>query len=427
MGSADITTRLPVASLGRAVISGHRLLDPELVAPPRAAIGRFRQISHLRGRLGCPPAAFLYMLQADRTDAVMRRGIKIALLVAGVPFAAGAAAVIVFAIQEALAPDEYYSSSLGLSPHECEEASRNLGATPSEARDTCRRRVPKKRAAQGVQPSSTGRWALGASTMRLRADGDSRTIIYEAPSAELISAGVQAGTVFFAGKQSGKSYEGTAHRFGRGCPPKPYPVAGELSDDGLTITLRGRTPQLDANCRTVGALDRSIKLLAEGADKIAAPVPSMPADQELFTSTVETARAAYQAASTEPGRAATRPARAQRLCALLDRHDVRAWVGAFSTFTTSSDGRGILSIAIGNDIRVTTWPSAESDGRHNTLIAPGSPLYRKALTFRAGQRVSFSGTFVSSEADCIAEGNGTLRGSMLEPTFIFRFADVEPQ
>ena len=191
----------------------------------------------------------------------MRRGLKIALLVAGVAFVAFAAAAIVFAIQGALAPDdESYASSLGLSLSECEQAARRSGATLNDARETCWRRVPRKPVAQF--------WSLGSSTVRLRADGGSRiTITYEAPSAELIGAGVQQGTVFFVGEQKGRNYEGTAHRFGQGCPPTPYPVVGELSPDDLTITLRGKTPRLDSSCKTVGSVDRSITLQSQDAKK----------------------------------------------------------------------------------------------------------------------------------------------------------------
>jgi hypothetical protein len=356
-------------------------------------------------------------LRLIETDTVMWRGFKRVLLIVAVACVAFAAAAIVFVIQDTRAPDETYASSLGLTLIECEQASQSSGATPSEAREICRRRVSKKRDAQF--------WSLGASVMRVRENGATRTIIYEAPSAELSGIGVQNGTVFFTGEQKGRSFEGTAHRFGQGCPPTPYPVVGELSDDGATITLRGKTPQLDANCKTVGSLDRSIKLESADAKKIAATVPSVPPDQELFISTVEAAGAVYNAASGDSEKEATRPLRAQRLCALLDRRDAQEWVGTLSTLSTHKDGGRILGIAIGKGIRVTTWTRAASDLSRNTLIAPKSPLYRKTLTFRVGQRVSFSGSFLPSDVDCILEGSATTQGSMMQPEFIFRFADVE--
>jgi hypothetical protein len=219
----------------------------------------------------------------------MRRGLKIALLIAGVPFVALATAVIVFAIQEALAPDEFYASSLGLSLSECEQASTKLGATLADTREMCRRRVPKKPVAQF--------WSLGSSTMRVLANGTSRTITYEAPSAELIDMGVQEGAVFFAGEQKGMGYEGKAHRFSRECPPTPYPVVGELSNDGSTITLHGKMPQLDSKCKMVGSVDRSITLQSEDPKETVSSEPSMKPDQELFVSMAETARAVYRAAS----------------------------------------------------------------------------------------------------------------------------------
>ena len=347
----------------------------------------------------------------------MWRGLKRVLLVVGVAGVAFAAAVIVFAIQDKRAPEETYASSLGLSLDECEQASQNAGATASDAREICRRRVSKKRDAQF--------WSLGGSIMRMQENGANRRIVYEAPSAELSGIGVQNGTVFFTGEQKGRGYEGTAHRFGKGCPPAPYPVVGELSDDGATLTLRGTTPQLDANCKTVSFLDRSIKLESADAKRIAATLPSVPPDQELFISTVEAAGAAYNAASNDSAREATRPVRAQRLCALLDRRDAQGWVGTVSALSTHKDGRRILGVAIGNGIRVTSWTNAASNPSQNTLIAPSSPLYRKTLTFRVGQRVSFSGSFLPSEIDCILEGSATTQASMTQPEFIFRFVNVE--
>jgi hypothetical protein len=73
----------------------------------------------------------------------MSRGLKITLLVIGVPMAAFAAIVIIFAISEALAPDQYFATKSGLSLGECERTARTLGASASDAREICWRRIPK--------------------------------------------------------------------------------------------------------------------------------------------------------------------------------------------------------------------------------------------------------------------------------------------
>jgi len=53
-------------------------------------------------------------------------------------------AFAIYVVMEALSPDEYYASSVGLSIRECVSASITLGKSESEANAFCSRRVPKK-------------------------------------------------------------------------------------------------------------------------------------------------------------------------------------------------------------------------------------------------------------------------------------------
>jgi len=93
---------------------------------------------------------------------------------------------------------------------------------------------------------------------------------------------------------------------------------------------------------------------------------------------------------------------------------------------TNSQGKGIISVQLeGTEIRVETLNNAISDLTFNTLIEHGSPLYKTISELNLGDKVMFSGTFLSGEDDYIAEGSLTEFGAMTSPDFIFRFSDIE--
>ena len=94
--------------------------------------------------------------------------------------------------------------------------------------------------------------------------------------------------------------------------------------------------------------------------------------------------------------------------------------------STNNDGRGILSVEIAKEVQITTWNNALSDASSNTLLAPDSALYRKAVAMRVGQPVTFAGTFFTATPDCIRESSLTIDGSMTKPEFIFRFSNLLP-
>lgn len=101
------------------------------------------------------------------------------------------------------------------------------------------------------------------------------------------------------------------------------------------------------------------------------------------------------------------------------------WIGTVEKVDSNSDGKGVLKIAIAEDISVRTWNNALSDMGSETLIEPGSPVFEAASAMKRGQRVAFSGTFFrGSDGDCLAESSLSLRGKLEEPEFIFRFSAI---
>jgi hypothetical protein len=155
-----------------------------------------------------------------------------------------------------------------------------------------------------------------------------------------------------------------------------------------------------------------------------------PAKHELAAVTtpakaaVENARSVYKSGANDMAKGAARPLRAKELCALLRSPSIRNWVGRVSKLSTNGDGKGVLEVQIDKDIVIKTWNNAVSDAGDNTLIDPGSPLFSKASALAEGKQVVFSGSFRADSTDCVREGSLTLRGSLMEPEFIFRFSDV---
>lgn len=99
-------------------------------------------------------------------------------------------------------------------------------------------------------------WNHNGSEMRLRADGDRRTIVYERPRTLVARQGVVRGTVLFEGRISGPAgeYSGTAYVFSARCGKQSYAVTGELQNDGRRIFLSGEAPRRDTStCAVQGS------------------------------------------------------------------------------------------------------------------------------------------------------------------------------
>ena len=101
-------------------------------------------------------------------------------------------------------------------------------------------------------------WNHNGSTMRLVADGPSRTFLYQTPRAGLETVGVQSGTVLFSGQKNGDSYSGTAYVFSRNCGATAFAVSGPVAADQRSLSLYGKAPQRGANCAIAGYRDETL-------------------------------------------------------------------------------------------------------------------------------------------------------------------------
>lgn len=118
--------------------------------------------------------------------------------------------------------------------------------------------------------------------------------------------------------------------------------------------------------------------------------------------------------------------RSNAICSTIGSLFVKDWVGIISNIDSNSDGYGILSVEINNDISLKTWNNSVSDTFDNTLIRPGTKLFNTVSNLKRGQVIKFSGTFFADDQTCINESSLSLDGKLKEPEFIFRFSKVTP-
>lgn len=164
---------------------------------------------------------------------------------------------------------------------------------------------------------------------------------------------------------------------------------------------------------------------ASSSTQRAQPSIPMPPDEQKFIAIVSEAQRATATASNDMQKGGVRAQRATQVCDLLKGSNISGWVGKAMKIDANSDGKGVLSIAIANDIIITTWNNAVSDVSDNTLLEPSSDLFQKASQLRRRQDVRFSGNFLTgSDEDCVKESSLTLDGSLKNPEYLFRFADV---
>jgi hypothetical protein len=161
-----------------------------------------------------------------------------------------------------------------------------------------------------------------------------------------------------------------------------------------------------------------------------APAPQPPPVQterdveKSFIEVVANGKSAYKAGSTDFQKGAARPARKSAICNLLSSRSVTGWRGKVVELSTNGSGKGVLKIEIAEGVYVETENNSFSDIGKHTLIEPGTPLFQSLFTLKPGDSISFSGTFIDSDSDCVYESSLTMEGSMTEPDFIFRFSEI---
>lgn len=151
----------------------------------------------------------------------------------------------------------------------------------------------------------------------------------------------------------------------------------------------------------------------------------MPPKEVSFINVIRKARADYAEASTDMQKGAVRPRRAKAIRAALQAPQVENWIGRAVKITTNGEGKGVLTVAIDDNLTLATWNNAFSDIGSNTLVEADTPVYEAMLTLSKGDLVRFSGRFFKDDEDGIDEQSFTMTGSIEEPEFTFRFTALE--
>lgn len=152
-----------------------------------------------------------------------------------------------------------------------------------------------------------------------------------------------------------------------------------------------------------------------------------PADEAAFLVAVQSAREAFQSAPNDLARGAAKAQRRAGVCAALrSGMDVRNWTGTVRELGANGDGKGILTIEIGDDVELRTWNNFFSDAADETLIDPNSTVFAAASHLSKGDPVRFSGNLFPDDVDCVKESSLGLAGSVEHPSYIMRFSAVAP-
>jgi hypothetical protein len=102
-------------------------------------------------------------------------------------------------------------------------------------------------------------WKQAESIMRLEARGADRKFFFYKPSDAQLKAGAKAGSLRFDGQISGNVYTGTAFSYSDKCGRSSFTVSGEIeNNNNVRVTLSGRSPRLDGDCREIGIADQKL-------------------------------------------------------------------------------------------------------------------------------------------------------------------------
>lgn len=152
----------------------------------------------------------------------------------------------------------------------------------------------------------------------------------------------------------------------------------------------------------------------------------LPEDQLKFIGVVGKYANGFGKAKNELQQSALRDQRQNEISKIMTDRRVYSWIGEISKLQTNTDGDAIISIKVSPDIEIKTWNNAFSDINSSTLISKGSELYNSLLNLSRGQKVRFSGSFFSSQEDHFEETSVTIKGSMRNPEFLFKFSSIKP-
>lgn len=100
-----------------------------------------------------------------------------------------------------------------------------------------------------------------------------------------------------------------------------------------------------------------------------------------------------------------------------DPKKIKDWVGTIEHLITTGDGNAAISIALSENLTITTQFADWLDHQDHTLIPQTSPIYTKLADMKEGDMVRFSGRLKHAM-------DATEAGRMVDPNFLFVFSDI---
>ncbi|WP_198298106.1 hypothetical protein [Vibrio gazogenes] len=152
-------------------------------------------------------------------------------------------------------------------------------------------------------------------------------------------------------------------------------------------------------------------------------VNDYPLPQLKLTIASYNGQIAYQEATSEQSKGAAREQRKNKLCGLQGKH--YGWIGKVTNLTTNSEGKGVLTVKFGENMHLTTSNNTFSDIGANSLLDPSSDIFQSVFKLSRGDIIRFDGYLFPSNNDCIREFSDTMKGSMTEPNYLFKFIHIE--
>ena len=159
------------------------------------------------------------------------------------------------------------------------------------------------------------------------------------------------------------------------------------------------------------------------SSKAAVPAIQLPLEEQKFIDIVQKAQKDASKASNDMAKGGVLAIRSKNLKELDT--SVQNWFGKVIKIDSNSDGKGVLSIEVASDVTICTWNNSLSDISDKTLIEPGSDLFNTAAALRKGQKVKFSGRFISDDETGFSEQSLSLDGKIKDPEFTFKFSSIE--
>jgi hypothetical protein len=148
-------------------------------------------------------------------------------------------------------------------------------------------------------------------------------------------------------------------------------------------------------------------------------------EQFAFVNRIEKGRKAIDDAETDLAGSVALRERDADLCKILGNNTVVNWVGTIRDVGANGEGNAHVDIELADNVRVKTWNNSFSDLFDNTLIPPSSKFFDNLVTMKDGDKVTWSGRFLSSSRSCLKKGNLTNTFYGIDPQFIVKFSDIK--